>query len=196
MTGDESWVFEYDPETKKQSMQWVEKGGSRPKKARMSKSKIKSLLIAFYDSKGLVHHEFVPQGQTVNAKFYLEVLERLRKRVVRIRPELARNGWILHHDNAPAHSSLAVRHYLNEKNITVLPHPPYSPDLAPLDFYFFPKIKIELKGHRYGTIEKVQKVTTAVLKQITSEGVQGCFQAWRNRWQRVVDLEGEYCEEY
>ena len=71
ITGDESWVFEYDPETKRQSMQWVEEGGERPKKARMSKSKVKSLLIAFFDIQGVVYHEYVPAGQTINAEFYL-----------------------------------------------------------------------------------------------------------------------------
>ena len=55
----------------------------------------------FFDSKGVVHKGFVPPGQTVNAAFYVEVLERLKKRVTRIRPEIA-NTWVLHHDNAPS----------------------------------------------------------------------------------------------
>ena len=63
ITGDETWVFQYDPETKRQSMQWKTAGSPRPKKARMSKSKIKVMLIAFFDQKGLVHHEFVPEGE-------------------------------------------------------------------------------------------------------------------------------------
>ena len=70
ITGDETWVFQYDPETKRQSMQWKTAGSPRPKKARMSKSKIKVMLIAFFDQKGLVHHEFVPEGETVNQYFY------------------------------------------------------------------------------------------------------------------------------
>nr|CAH7749887.1 unnamed protein product [Callosobruchus chinensis] len=140
ITGDESWVFQYDPKTKRQSMQWVEKGGKRPKKARMSKSKVKSLLIAFFDINGVVHHEYVPAGQTVNGKFYIEVLKRLMKaRVFRARAELAERGWVLHHDNAPAHSSFAVRDFFTKNGIPTLPHPPYSPDLAPSDFHLFPQ---------------------------------------------------------
>ena len=76
--------------------------------------------------------QFVPTGQTVNQVYYLEVLKRLREKVRRKRPEIfARNSWILHHDNAPAHTALSVREFLATKQMSVLEHPAYSPDLAP-----------------------------------------------------------------
>ena len=70
ITRDEIWVFQYDPETKKQSMQWKTAESPRPKKAWMSKSKIKVMLIPFLDHKSMVHHKFVPEGETVNQHFY------------------------------------------------------------------------------------------------------------------------------
>lgn len=76
ITGDECWVFEYDPETKRQSMEWHTATSPRPKKARMSKSKIKCMLICFFDRHGIVHKEFVPQGRTVNQHFYRKVLKK------------------------------------------------------------------------------------------------------------------------
>ena len=82
ITGDESWVLEYDPETKRQSREWHTANSPRPKKARMSKSKIKSMLI--FLSQGIVHKKFVPPGQTVNQTFHREVLERLRKMVAHV----------------------------------------------------------------------------------------------------------------
>ncbi|XP_018403545.1 PREDICTED: uncharacterized protein LOC108780364 [Cyphomyrmex costatus] len=69
-----TWVIEYDPETKRQSAEWHTTASPHPKKARMSKSKVKTMLIVFFDIRGLVHHEFVPHGKTVDAKFYVEVL--------------------------------------------------------------------------------------------------------------------------
>ena len=90
------------------------------------------MLLTFFDIRGIVHYEFVPNGQTVNQVYYLEVLERLREQVRRKRPELfANNSWIKHHDNAPAHMALSVREFSATKQIAVLEHPAYSPDLAP-----------------------------------------------------------------
>ena len=81
ITGDESWVFQYDPETKRQSRQWKSVSSPRPKKARMQRSQVKVMLITFFDHQGMVHHEFVPQGQTVNQHFYKEVLTRLVNKI-------------------------------------------------------------------------------------------------------------------
>ena len=80
--------------------------------------------------------QFVPNGQTFNKVYYLEVLKGLREKVRRKRPELfASNSWILHHDNAPAHTALSVTEFLATKQITVLEHPAPSLDLAPSDFF-------------------------------------------------------------
>jgi len=132
----------YDVETKMQSSQWMGKGSPRPKKARMSRSKIKVMLVVFFDWKGIVHHEFVPRGQMVNKQLYQEVLAHLRDDVRRKRPELWENQtWILHHDNAPAHASLLIRSYMAKHHTSVVPHPPYFPDLAAAAFFCFPNLK-------------------------------------------------------
>ena len=81
ITGNKSWVFQYDPETKRQSRQWKSVFLSRPKKACMQHSQVKVMLITFFDHQGMVHHEFVPQGQTVNQHFYKEVLTRFVNKI-------------------------------------------------------------------------------------------------------------------
>ena len=133
ITGDERWVYGYDPE--KMSSQWNTASSPQPKKARQVKSNVKSMLIAFFDIDGLVHHEYVPRGQMVNKDFYKRVLQRLCDAVCRHHPEKWRSGiWILHHDNAPAHRAVITNEFLAKYDIPLLPHPPYSPDLAPCDF--------------------------------------------------------------
>ena len=81
------------------------------------------MITVVFDSRGIVHKEFVPAGLTVNHAFYKYVLERLRKRVQRVRTDIA-DDWVLHHDNAPTHTALSIREFLATQNIPVLPHPP------------------------------------------------------------------------
>jgi hypothetical protein len=81
ITGDETWVYGYDVETKMQSSKWVGKNSPRPKKARQVRSKVKVMLMVFSEIEGVVHHEFLHQGQTVNFWYYLEVLKCLRQNV-------------------------------------------------------------------------------------------------------------------
>jgi len=120
ITGDKTWVYQYDPETKQQSALWKTANSPQPKKFHRSKSRVKTILLTFFDTRGTVHYEFVPNGQTVNQVYCLETLERLHEKVRWKRPKLfANNSWILHHDNAPAHTALSVKEFLATKQITV-----------------------------------------------------------------------------
>ena len=114
ITGDGSWVFDYDLEIKRQSAEWHTKNSSRPKKARMSRSRVKTMIVFFSDSRGIVHKEFASPGQTDNHIFYKDVLERLRKRVQRVRTDIA-DDWVLHHDNVPAHTTLQFENFWRRK---------------------------------------------------------------------------------
>ncbi|UYV66476.1 hypothetical protein LAZ67_4001822 [Cordylochernes scorpioides] len=132
ITGDEGWVYGYDVETKAQSYQWKLPHEPRPKKACQVRSNVKVLLTVFFDCRGVVHHEFLPQGRTVNKEYYLQVMRNLREAIRQKRPDLWKNkNWLLHHDNAPAHTSLLVRDLLAKNKTLMMPQPPYSPDLAP-----------------------------------------------------------------
>jgi len=125
----------------------------------------------------------------------LEVLEKLREKVRRKRPKLfAKNLWILHQDNAPAHTALSVREFLATKQMTVLDHPVYSPDLAPSDIFLFPKIKEILKGRHVDDIDDIRSNTTAALKAIPQNQFQNCFEGWTRRWHRGIASQGEYFE--
>jgi len=160
-----------------QSSQWKGKGSPRPKKARMSGSKIKVLFAVFFDWKGILHNGFVPRGQMINKQLYVEVLARLGEVVHRKRPELRENQtWMLHHDNAPVQASLLIRTYLAKHQISVAPHPPYSPELAPADFFMFPKLQTTLKGRRFQTIEGIQENAMRELRAITESVFQEAFQ--------------------
>jgi len=181
VTGDESWVYGYDPETKRQSSHWKSPTSPRLKKARDVKSNLKSMIINFFDIKGIVHKE-VPTGQTVNSGFYCEVLRRLRENVRRHRPKLWREqNWLLHHDNAPSHTSVRSHQFLAKNKIAVIPYSPYSLHLTPCDFFLFPKLKLKLRGRRLNTIEEIQAESQRVRDTVTEKDFQEAFQKWRRR---------------
>ena len=117
ITGDESWVCGCDSETKQRSSQWKSPGSPKPKKARQSRSATESMLIVFFDTRGIAHHEFIPEGPTVNAEFYCNVLRRPGEDIQRKRPELwCADNWLLHDDNAPSHRALVNRDFLAHKD--------------------------------------------------------------------------------
>jgi len=192
-TGDQSWILEYDPETKRQSREWHTANSPHPKKARMSKSKIKSMLICFLTVRGSSRRNMCHQDKLSIKLFYREVLERLRKRVAHVRPGTERT-WMLHHDNAPCHTAVSINEFLAEKNIPVVPQSPYSPDLSPCDFFLFPRLKNHLKGRHFGTLDNIQKSVTDELKGIPAEAFQHCYEQWKQRLCRCVAAQGNYFE--
>ena len=158
LTGDETWCFQYEPETNHLSSKWQPREKKKKKKTRQEKSKIKSMMICFYDSKGTIHKEFVPTGQTVNAVFNVGVLKRLISHIRRIRPEYREEGiWRLLHDNAASHRSTLATDYLNKNRIVTINHSSYSPDMAPSDFYLFGKLHLAMKGKRYADVDAIAK---------------------------------------
>jgi len=133
----------------------------------------------------------IPCGETVNKELYLNVLKRLREAVRRKRPEAwTNNTWMLHHDNAPAHASLLIREFLTKHETTVVPQPPYSPELAPADFFLFPKLKSSLKGRQFQTVEEIEENSIWDLRAI----LQNTFQNWKKCWEQWIKSGGEYFE--
>ena len=86
ITGDETWCFAYDPETKRESSEWVGETSPRLKKLKFQRSRIKTMFKFVFDSQGVMHKEFVSEGKTVNVEFYKGVMDRLVNRIQRVRP--------------------------------------------------------------------------------------------------------------
>jgi len=96
---------------------------------------------------------------------------------------------MLHHDNAPAHASLLIRSYPAKHQTSVVPHPLYSPDLAPADFFLFPKLKTTFKVRIFQTIE-IQENAIRELRSIAESALQEAFQQRKKRWERCIACRG------
>jgi hypothetical protein len=76
--------------------------------------------------------------------------------------------------------------------MAVITHPPYSPDLAPCDFFLFPKMKLKLKERQFDTIEEIQADSQTVLDTVTEKEFQEVFQKWRRCWDWGLHVGGNY----
>ena len=195
VTYNESYIYCYDPETKRQSSQWKHAGSPRPKKARQSKSTHKHLMIPCFDSTGMINMHWIPTVQPVNKEYYVEVLREFRKRFRRKRPALFKSGqWHFNQDNAPVHNSSLITNYLTKMGIKTVPYPPYSPNLAPCDFWLFPKLKKKLRGCHYETIEEMKEAVTKVIDTLTEEDFDGAFQKLFEQYNKCIAAGGDYLE--
>ena len=141
VTGDETWIYHFQPDSKAENKVWVSSEGDRPVIAGRCKTSSRMLPAIFFDSKGPVLHIPVPKGRSITGKFYREsVLTQLVDFYQKRRLRTGVRSIKLLHDNAPAHISTMVQEYLKESGLDVLDHPPYSPDLFPCDFWLFPRL--------------------------------------------------------
>ena len=140
VTVDETWVHNYESENKAQSRQWVGPGSPRPKKFKTQQSAGKVMATVFWDAKGVVILDFLPKRRTITGVFYANLLDQLRTAIREKRRGKLSKGVLLQQDNARAHTCKVAMDAV-ERNGYELIHPAYSPDLAPSDFFLFPKLK-------------------------------------------------------
>jgi histone-lysine N-methyltransferase SETMAR len=99
---------------------------------------------------------------------------------------------MIHLDNCSVHTSRASTEWLEEHDMRCMPHPPYSPDLAPCDFYLFPTVKEKLERTQVADEEQFFESIRAILKRIDQEELNGVFQAWVQRVQKASEGNGDH----
>ena len=96
--------------------------------------------------------------------------------------------------NAPAHSVAIIRQFLTQKQVATLNQPPYSPDLSPPDYFLFPKVKLQLKGARFDTIEGIQEAVTDHLNKISTEDFSNAMKKLETRANLCITSNGSHFE--
>ena len=138
-----------------------------------------------------IHQSSLAKGLRLELGLLCWGFKGFSKRFRRKRPALFKSGhWHFHQDNTSVHNSILVTDYLTKMDIKTDPHPLYSPDLAPCDFWLFPK----LRGCRYETIEKMKETVTKIIDTLTQEDFHGAFQKLLERYNKGIAAWGDYFE--
>ena len=185
VTMDETWLHHYDPETKRQSMAWKRPSSPTPKKFKTQPSAGKIMGSVFWDSQGLIMIEYLEHGATITGNVYADQIKKLRQEIIEKRRGKLAKKVLFHQDNAPAHKSAVAMAAIQDAGFEILDHPPYSPDLAPSDFYLFPRLKEHLRG---------KKFEDDFLSTQDEDFFKKGILALEKRFLKCIDLKGDYVE--
>lgn len=194
VTMDETWIHHFDPETKQQSMTWKRPSSPTPKKFKVSCSAGKVMASVFWDTEGIIMVDYLEKGATITGSYYADQIRRLREAIKEKRRGKLRAKVLFHQDNAPAHKAEVAMTAIREAGFELVEHPPYSPDLAPSDFYLFPRLKEHLRGKKFEDDSEVMAAVEAFWdsqdKDFFLKGILGL----EKRWTKCIDLLGDYVE--
>lgn len=192
VTGDESWIYSYEPETKQQSTVWVFQNEPKPTKVVRSRSVSKRMIACFFGKTGHVATVALEDRRTVNADWYTSIC--LPEVIAEIRRNNVNRRIIVHHDNASAHTARRTVEFLTSNNIQLMTHCPYSPDLSPNDFFLFRHIKNKMRGERFSSPEEAVEAFKSLVSEVPRSEWKKCFEDWFHRMQKCIDFKGEYFE--
>lgn len=193
ITGDESYVYYRAIGHKQSNMSWVAEGEAPPTIQKRNQNEPKSMFTVFFRSTGVVFVDCLESGKTICAKYYRDhCLKPTIKKVMEERTNSGVKNMKILHDNAKPHIAKIVKTYLENEGITIIDHPPYSPDLAPCDFWLFSKLKQSLDSH--SDVESLKNQITEILETIPKEEYLKTFKKYLERMQLCINNRGDYFE--
>lgn len=151
------------------------------------------MIIIFWNVDGIQVLDCVDPSLRINSEYFVQnILKELIKSDSFIKAKNQKQKFVLHMDNAPVHRSKCTQSFLKENGITVAPHPPYSPDLAPSDFYLLGWIKNNNQKIRFQSPEEIREWIQEKFATISKETLKEVFQDWKRRLTWVINNEGSY----
>jgi len=149
VTVDETLVHYYEPENKARSRQWVGPGSPWPKKLKTQPSAGKVMTTVFSETKGVILMDILSKESTITKAYYANLLDQLRNTIREERRGNLSKSVLLQHDNARFHTCQLAIDAVEKNGYELIPHPPYSPDLPPSDFFLFPNLKKGTRGRHF-----------------------------------------------
>lgn len=194
VTGDETWIAYVNPETKRQSMQWMHSTSPKPKKFKQTFSGRKLMATVFWDHKGVLLIEFLPRGRTITSLVYCETLKKLRRAIQNKRRGLLSSGIVFLHDNARPHTATATREIIEKFKWEIFDHPPYSPDLAPSDFHLFMHLKNFLASQKFTNDDDLKTAVEGWLNKQAATFFEEGIKKLVPRYEKCKNSGGDYVE--
>lgn len=194
VTGDETMVLYYDPLSKRESMEWRRLGEKPPRKAKVTQSTKKIMATVFWDCQGILMIDIKERNTTVKGTYYATLIEQLRDAIKQKRRGKLSRGVRLLHDNAPVHTAAVAKAAVAKCGFEEIRHPPYSPDLAPSDYYLFSRLKADLRGRRFSSDDEVAQAVFAHFEDKTPEYFFKGIEMLITRSVKCIEIEGDYIE--
>ncbi len=195
MTGDESWIYHRKINKRAINSSWVYEGEEPRTVVKRDRYEPKSMFSIFFKSTGPLHIDCMDKGVTIDHKYYIDnCLKPTLATLKQQRPTSGLKNMKILHDNAKPHVHINVKNFLEQEGITIIDHPPYSPDLAPCDFWLFDEIKRRL--HDHCDAESLMCQITDILNLIPKDEYLKTLKKWLERMQLCIDNEGDYFEHF
>lgn len=197
VTGDEKWIHYENP---KRLKAWVKPGEPTPSTPKREVHGLKVMLSIWWDQKGVLFYELLQPDpktkKTITGAVYRQQLMRLNRNLQEKRPEWnnRHDKLILLHDNAKSHSAEPVKNYLKTVGWEILPHPPYSPDIAPSDYHLFRSMQSALSEVQFSSLEDIQKWIDEWIASKPEKFYWDGIHQLPGKWSRVVASDGAYFE--
>ena len=190
VTSDESWFLHDNPH----SEMWCESRDDVATRPSPTIARAKTLVVVFWNFRGFRYITAVPPGEKYNSEFCTShALPGLDMALRESRPKYGARGISLHWDNARPHIARATRVAAAESfGIKLLSHPPYSPDLAPSDFFLFGYLKEKIKGEQFTGSDVLLCRLRVLMDELDEEMLLRVYESWKVRLQWVVENNGEY----
>ena len=152
----------------------------------------KSNVYYFFSYHGFHLIEVKGEDYNFNSNYACLLIDKLKGNVNWFYPFVGATGMMLHWDNASSHKSLITRNKIESVGFIEVEHPPYSPDIAPCDFFLFGYIKNKLKGNVFNTSNELKVAIEKVVMGISTNTIQNVFLEWKIRLDTVINNGGEY----
>jgi histone-lysine N-methyltransferase SETMAR len=142
------------------------------------------MFTVFFNGAGEYKIAILPDGQKLNSAYFIESVLRPLSEICHPQGRVTRERRVmLHFDNAPVHNTEGVRENLASFGFRGMEHPPYSPDLAPCDFFLFGAMKQWFAGQHFTAIDDQLMRVEALLRGLSADFLQTVFQEWIRRLQ-------------